>query len=90
MSNVVDFPKGHGPRADVDQPVVVTITDHDGSTLAAVPIIAPSQGVSLLVSMDQAKRRRAIAALRYALAELARPDTDPHADPEIGSDWTPL
>jgi hypothetical protein len=73
MSNIVSFPQGgRGPAPE--QPVIVTVTDHDGSTLVSIPIIGPDEGVGLLIPSDAIERRRAIAALQYALEELNEPD----------------
>ncbi|MDP4006625.1 hypothetical protein [Methylobacterium sp. NEAU K] len=90
MSNVVSFPKDRGRSAGGRQPIVVTVTDHDGSTLTTISILAPSEVVCLLVPTEPVRRMRAIAALRYALTKLEEPDADPEPDPENGSDWTLL
>lgn len=73
MTNVVAFPKGRGPASE-DSPIVVTVTDRDGSTLISIPIVPPQEGACMLVPSDPVERRRAIAALQYALAELEEPD----------------
>ncbi|MHB2206622.1 hypothetical protein [Methylobacterium sp. CM6257] len=73
MSNIVSFPHGgRGPAPE--QPVIVTVTDHNGSTLVSIPIVGPDEGVCLLIPSDPIERRRAIAALQYALEELNEPD----------------
>ncbi|MGW8788748.1 hypothetical protein [Heyndrickxia sporothermodurans] len=73
MSNIVSFPQGgRGPAAE--QPVIVTVTDHDGSPLVSIPIVGPEEGVCMLIPSDAIERRRAIAALQYALEELNEPD----------------
>lgn len=85
MSNVVSFPRGRAPGSGAERPVVVTITDRDGSTLFACPLLPPEDGAVIVAPTDPVEVAFARAALRYALQQLA----GPHADPEIGSDYTP-
>ncbi len=73
MSNIVSFPQDRRGLA-AEQPVIVTVTDHDGSTLMSIRIVRQDDGVCMLVPSEPIKRRRAIAALQYALEELNEPD----------------
>lgn len=86
MSNVVSFPKGRRPGRDAERPVVVTITDRDGSTLFSCPLLPPEEGAVTVVPSDPVEIAFVRVALQHALKQLVEPDTDP----EIGSDYTPV
>ena len=85
MSNVVAFPKGRALGPGAERPVVVTITDQDGSTLFSCPVLPPEEGAVTVAPTDPVEVAFAMAALRYALKQLAGPD----ADPEMRADYTP-
>lgn len=85
MSNLVNFPKGRAPRRGTEQPVVVTITDRDGSTLISIPVVPPEEAVAMVVPTDPVEIAFARAALQHALRQLDASGTDP----EMGADYTP-
>ena len=85
MSNVVSFPKSRAPGRGAEQTVVVTITDRDGSTLVAIPVVPPEEGAVLIMPTDPVEIAFARAALQHALLQLDALG----ADPEMGADYTP-
>lgn len=86
MSNVVSFPKGRAPGCDAERPVLVTITDRDGSTLFSCPMLPPEDGAVVVVPTDPVEVAFVRVALQHALKQL----NGPEAEPEIRSDYTPV
>lgn len=85
MSNVVSFPRGRAPDHGAERPVVVTVTDRDGSTLFSCPLLPPEDGAIVVAPTDPVEVAFVRIALQQALKQLAGPD----ADPEMGADYTP-
>ena len=83
MSNVVAFPMSRASGSGAEQPVVVTITDRDGSTLFLCPLLPPEHEANMVVPTDPVEVAFVRVALLHALKQLAGPD------PEIGADYTP-
>ncbi|MCJ2048440.1 hypothetical protein [Methylobacterium sp. J-070] len=81
MTNtIVTFPKGRAPGHGSEQTIIVTITDRDGSTLVAIPIVPP-EADAVMVLTDPVEIAFARAALQLLDAS--------GLDPEMGADYTP-
>ena len=86
LTNIVAFTRRPGSGSADERPVVVSITDRDGSTLFSCPLIPPEEGAGTLMPSDPVEVAFVRAALQHALKQLAVPETDP----EIGADYTPV
>ncbi|GJE13242.1 hypothetical protein FOHLNKBM_4305 [Methylobacterium longum] len=85
MGTIVTFPKGRAPGRGTEQTIVVTITDRDGSTLVAIPIVPPEVDAVMVVPTDPVDIAFARAALQHALQKL----DGSGIDPDMGADYTP-
>ena len=86
LTNIVAFTRRPGSSSADERPVVVSITDRDGSTLFSCPFISLEEGAGTLMPSDPVEVAFVRAALQHALKQLAVPETDP----EIGADYTPV
>jgi hypothetical protein len=85
MSNIVSFSKGRVASLGTERPVIVTVTDRDGSVLFSCPMLPPEEGASTLAPSDPVDIAFVKAVLQHALRQLEAPENDP----EIGSDYVP-
>ena len=84
LTNNVAFTRRPSSGSADERPVVVSITDRDGSTLFSCPLMPPEEGAGTLMPNDPVELAFIRAVLQHALKQLAVPETDP----EIGADYT--